>query len=318
MSRQDTTILLRAVAIAAVVFGHFGLQPLSGGALYLLALAGYNFVKFTIPKISQSGKIQQLAEPLLRYGWKLYLPTGLYILVITVLTNQFSWTPLLMLTEIINPRGGGISYWFIEVLLQVYLVFGVTLIVAPKVRSVMLANPFRFFATATIGFFVIRLGVMAFFLEAHPNQLEFLRWPHLLAFAYFVGAMLAVSKTRAQKIVSTATVAAICAESLFTSFGDDFTLLFIGLVLTLWVPTISIPKVTVPLVNNLAFSSLFIYLSHFQVRSIFQDRMTTVPTLVQVALALALGVAMTKVWKARHSIYEYLAPANSEPLKRWA
>ncbi len=316
MSRQDTTILLRAVAITAVVLGHFGLQPYSGGALFLLALAGFNFVKFTIPKISDT--TGNLAEPLLRYGWKLYLPTALYIFGISFLTGQLSWTPLLMLTEALEPGAGGIGYWFIEVLLQIYLVFGLILIFAPKVRQVMLRTPFKFFATATITFFIVRLLVLTFVIGAHPNELEFLRLPHLLAFTYFVGAMAAVAQTSTQKVITSATIGAICAESLFTSFGDDFTVFFFGMLIVLWLPTISLPKVIVPTVNTLAFSSLFIYLSHFQVESVFEDRFTFVPAEVQALIALGVGIAMTKAWKSRLAIYEYLVPTKSEPLKRWA
>lgn len=318
MSRQDVTVFLRAIAIAAVVFGHFGLQPLSGGALYLLALAGYNFVKFTVPKLNTSSSNKHLAEPLLRYGWKLYLPTALYIAGIFVLTHQFSWTPLLMITEIVEPESGGISYWFIEVLLQVYLFFGLILIVSQRIRKLMLDRSFAFFTTAAVGFFIVRLATMTFILEQHPNQLAGIRLPHLLAFTYFVGAMIAVAKTRRQKLLATATVTAICAESLLTSFGDDFTVLFFGLLLTLWLPEIKVPRVSVPIINSLAFSSLFIYLSHFQVSPVFEGNSLGVPVLAQVIIAFVLGIGLTKAWKSRQAAYEYLLPANAEPLKRWA
>ena len=58
-----------------------------------------------------------------------------------------------------------------------------------------------------------------------------------------------------------------------------------GIGLLLWSPTLPVPRLLVPVLGVLASSSLYIYLTHFQVYQ------ATAYPLVNLALSLGLGVA---------------------------
>ena len=67
-TRLDTSVVLRAVAILAIVGTHANLWTVVGGAHVLLAVAGWNFARFQLAAPTRSGRLRHGAH-LARARW---------------------------------------------------------------------------------------------------------------------------------------------------------------------------------------------------------------------------------------------------------
>lgn len=303
---MDVSLLLRAFSIFAIVASHFGLIHLTGGALYLIALSGFNFIKFTQPKLGFNSDRAETFNDLsflkkyYRFVRKLAVPTVLYLIVLYLALGEFHFFGLFLISNFMGPNyAGGLSYWFIEVLLQIYVVFSIVLMIKP-VRMAMTINSFKFFTFFSVISFAFAIACEWVYDSSHLLG----RLPHLMLYIFSAGALVACSKTISQKILTSFIVTAMTADSLIHSFGDSQTVLFVGLMLTIWVPTISIPKIVSIPIKYMALSSLFIYLSHFQTRSLVRKFLEDPHPAISVTAAIIVGIAMASLWKRREDMLQ--------------
>jgi hypothetical protein len=73
----------------------------------------------------------------------------------------------------------------------------------------------------------------------------------------------------------------------FFGEGQREAVVGVGVLLLVWVPQLSVPRVAVPVISRLAAASLYIYLTHWQVYPTLVDRVGSVP-----ALAVSVGVGL--------------------------
>lgn len=300
-AKYELTIFLRAASIFAIVAGHFDFVSLGGGAYYLIALSGYNFMRFTFPKLgfvaNRPETIDSYAflKPYYGFVFKIFVPTFLYLCLVYIVLGKFYLSGLFLFSNFFGHEyTGGLSYWFIEVLLQIYVILSFFLI-SKSLKRLFVSNNYWFLFCASILCYVISLVCK----QIWDTEYLYNRLPHLLIYMFFVGALCYCSNTIKKSTLTTILVTALCADQLLNNFGEMITLFYFGVVATIWIEEIYFPKILFRPINILAMSTLFIYLCHFQARSLLQKLVADPPSGLSVLFALIVGCVFASGWKNR-------------------
>ncbi len=118
----ETNVVLRAVAIVAVVGTHANLLTLLGGAHLLLALAGFNLARFALGDVTRRERVRRL----LTGAARVVVPAVLWIGGTALLLGAYPWQTALLVNGFLGPPGWtepAWHHWFVEAL--VLLVLGV-------------------------------------------------------------------------------------------------------------------------------------------------------------------------------------------------
>ena len=297
----DTTIILRALSIVAIVAGHFHVGFFVGGAFFLIALAGFNFVRYTLPKINldepNGFSLTHFFSTYFNFVKKIIIPTCLYLTFVYVVLGEFHVYGLLLVSNFIGPGyANGLSFWFIEVLIQIYIVFSLIFLFYP-LRNFLRKNTFIFFLSITILSYLFR--TMSLLLFDTSDLLN--RLPHLMLYMFAIGGTIALSDSISKKLITSCLVVFVSLQPLITNFGDKYSFLFFSCLAILWMPVVTVPKLLANIFRVIAMSSLFIYLVHFQARSMLQKVWTNPPPLVSVVFAIFVGITCSYLWKRRKS-----------------
>ncbi|WP_394143342.1 hypothetical protein [Vibrio atypicus] len=309
LEKVDVSLLLRAISIFSIVAGHFHWIGVPGGAYYLIFLSGFNFILFTSPKVSclnytsKSFNSSEFYSTYFSFVWKIILPTLLYTIFLFLFLDVFYPASIILISNFIAPMyGEGLSFWFIEVLLQIYLLFAI----------VFYTNKYWFwFKKYAYESFLI-LFVLFFFISLICRLVwdtsELLdRLPHLMLYIFLAGSVTALSKSFKKKILTTFVLSLILLDIFVFGFNSRIIFLYLGALMTIWLPYILMPKVFSKVVFYSAISSLFIYLTHFQTLSLLgKISMDQYPG-VNVFAAFSVGVLITQIWKRREKIFYILS-----------
>ncbi|MEO6317265.1 MAG: AMP-dependent synthetase, partial [Acidimicrobiales bacterium] len=116
--------------------------------------------------------------------------------------------------------------------------------------------------------------------------------PHNIVWIFAIGWVAA----EARSAPSRALLSAVILATVPGYFGEPWRELFVavGLLMVVWVPTITLPRSLVPIIGRVAAASLYIYLTHWQVFPPLRDRFGPSAALVG---ALAAGVL---AWTVTH------------------
>lgn len=271
---QETSIVLRAVAILTIVSTHIGLIQWPGTAHILMALAGYNFARFQL-----GGERLHRLRHQLRSLARVVVPTVAFIAaVMLVAGDKFHYTTanLFLLNTIMGPAGwtDAWHFWFIEVL--VYVLVGVSALLAiPWVHRAEKRFPLVF-PVALVG-----VGLL-FRYNLVPFDILHTR-PVLWLFA--LGWAIARARTWPQRL-ALSILAALTLPGFFDNPSREATVLA-GILLIAWIPAIPLPRVLHCTVGAVASASLYIYVTHWVV---FPDFKENQPELA-LALSVAVGIA---------------------------
>jgi len=277
LATMESSVALRAAAIVLIVGSHADLFELWGGAHLLLGIAGYNFGRFCLTPVSHRERVRHLRTTI---AW-IAVPSVLWIAVALLLTDDYTWTNLLLANKFLGPYDSMTAgrLWFIEVLVWTLIALAL-LLCLPQVDRLERRQPFVF----AFAFVVIGLALRYDLLRMHPGGGA---WFTVLTFWFFaIGWAAAKASTTLQRIL----VSVVLAVALIGYF-DAFTRTMIvlgGLLLVIWLPTIRFPSALTALVGVLAEASLYTYLVHYQVYALFPGH----PAL-GVAASLAVGVLLT-------------------------
>lgn len=283
----ETPVFMRAVAIAAVVAGHFGLIAFGGATSALFFIAGHSFGRFQIPAVLRQDSI----APTLNLVALIAVPTVLYSLLIQTAFATPEPLTLLMLGNLLGPDvAEGMSYWFVDVLVQCLLVLAV-LLALPPVRRAIRERPFECACLAVGGSVVLRYAIGAVW-ETDPL---YDRVVHEKLWLLALGWCLAQAESWRQRILATAFTLAVLGIDMMD--GALRPLTAAAFIVILAVPRIPIPTIVATMVTRVAAGSLFIYLTHFQFSSV-ADRLAGPlnSDLAAFALALVGGVMVHLAW----------------------
>lgn len=306
LNRCDVSIILRAFSIFAIISGHLDLVHLTGGAYYLITLSGLNFVRFTLPKFKFNTASDESLNGLTflkhyyRFLLKIIIPTCLYLILLHIALGNFHVYGLLLVSNFIGATyDGGLTYWFIEVLVQIYLLFSLLLMIK-YFRVKMTNRPYEFFMALLFAAYAVSFLCAHFFDTSHLYN----RLPHLLFYLFALGALTAYSNTPFKKSLTTIALVLVSVKPLVQNFGGSETFMFFALLATIWLPYVQVPKLLLKPINLIATSTLFIYLSHFQAASLIRKLIENPSPLLTTIFALIVGVIMSACWKNRFLVLE--------------
>ena len=270
----ETSVALRAIAIILVVGTHMQLFALSGGAHLLLGVAGFNFARFQLTDAGRLDRLRQICGGIARVA----VPSMTWIGAAFLVTDDYRPSTVLLLNSLVGPDDGRIEwhFWFIEAL--VYILVGLAAVLAiPGVDRVERRFPFAFpLALMALGL-VSRYDV--FGLDARYDLPT-----AVVAFWLFA---LGWAAARAGGVRHRLVVTAAAAATIPGFFGQPQreALIMAGLALLIWVPTVPSVGPLNRLVGVVAGSSLYIYLTHWQVFPLLDEW-----PLLALAASLAVGV----------------------------
>ncbi|MFC7485512.1 AMP-binding protein [Knoellia sp. CPCC 206453] len=249
----ETSVVLRALAIALIVLTHAGVLEVRGGAHVLLAVAGYAFARFQLSDAERSDRVAHILESITRIA----LPSAVWIGVIVVIDERFSWWNAALLTSV----GGGAGhiqwrYWFVEAL--VHLLAGLAvLLCVPAIDRLERARPFAFPLGLALAGLVFRFGLVG--VGSHHENGR----PAMVLWLFALGWAMARADRTWQRVLLTAYVA-VAVPGFFGTPSREL-VIAAGLLTLLWVRSICVPAFLVPVLVPLASASLFIYLVQFEV-----------------------------------------------------
>jgi acyl-CoA synthetase (AMP-forming)/AMP-acid ligase II len=274
--RLDTTVLLRAIAIVAIVGSHADLFTLMGGAHVLLAVAGYNLARFALGEADRVSRCRQIMVGVAQVA----VPSAAFIAAVALVSGDYDWPTAAFLNGALGSDSwtADWQFWFLEALIWCSLgLAGVNAI--PAFDRLERNRPFSTAYAVLLAALVVRFTWVG--LEAGPTERYTIG---VVAWCVALGWVFARAETVPQRLL---TIAA-AAIGFLGFFGDPTreALILGGVALLGAAPSIRVPRLAAAPLGVLAGSSLFVYLTHWQV---YPHLEPTSPLLALVA-SLAVGI----------------------------
>lgn len=293
---HDLPTLLRFLAITLIVAGHFGLFNYGGGgAALLMVIVGYNIATFKLPKVIKTGNIQPFAVMIL----KVAIPTIAYTIILHLIFGPLRYQEIFLISNYFSDRHpNGFAYWFIEVYIQIQLIL-LLLLAIPIVKKTIQKH-----TKPTVYTFAILSVILFIISESIWDNSELYRrlpWLMLWLVAFGIAARYA-SNIYEKCIISLIFITAT------TIFYDSINWLLVISVTTLvFNPPLKLPNLIKKPIYFIAAGSLFIYLTHFQSKSVVELVIPSSP-IINILTALILGASIFYIYN--NSINKILFSKN--------
>jgi amino acid adenylation domain-containing protein len=305
----DTPMLIRAVSIFLVVAGHFSLIKYAGGATAaLFAVSGFLFGGLQLPEAVEA----RSARPVWRVFAGLLLPTFLYttaLFTAKLVTGQNPdpSSPLLYgnfrdYSQLQPPDWGGNEFylWFVDCILQILLIVGVSIMVLARWRFLGLDRfgvALLLFGIGCVGRFLLPGFWFPGFFEHGARPMEMLLYlPSTHLPTFMLGALAASAATwpRRWLVVALTLPYALASSQLYYLNSGLF--IATAVILMMFVRRVTTPRLFSRLVYILSGASLFIYLTHFQWGVILRWMNAEQEPAFQVLFAMVGGILAWTVW----------------------
>jgi len=266
----DTEIVLRALAIAAIVFNHAhdfthsGSFGSGGGMTILMMLSGYSFARFTL----EASAIDRASAKALRFGWKLFWPSALLVMFYFVARRQFNLAELLFVSNWLSVNRISIfPVWYIQVIVQMML--GLALLFwIPWVRESFRTRPL---ASAVCVFLLA--GATRYAFPAFVWDTAYLRHqlPHLFLWNFSLGWVIysCLGSHQAARTPATITLALGCLLVgmliAWSPSRSDFWLLGLAGAAFILISRVRLPAMLGRIAWLLSQATFVIFLTHRQV-----------------------------------------------------
>jgi acyl-CoA synthetase (AMP-forming)/AMP-acid ligase II len=256
LARVDTTVVLRALAICAVVSTHMRLRFVPGGAHILLAVVGFNLARFMMPIESTRDRVRSGLRTVARVA----VPTVVWVWCAWFLGASYGIGTVLLLNNYIGPpghRGDHWHFWFIEVFVHLILIV-TALLAVPSIRR--LERRFQYaFPLVLFGFAMLLQMEWAWMGDWYNIRFR----THSIAFFFVLGWLIQRSDTTRKRFATSA----LCIVSIADFFDYAPREWFIGVCLVglVWLREAPVPRLVVRPVAILASASMWILISHFTV-----------------------------------------------------
>jgi len=255
-SKIEAGILLRCLAIIAVVSHHAGVTLVKGGATLLMIIAGYNYMRFQLPKQLAGDTFSVVKSLFINILAPYWLFLGLYL---TLKGHPINAYDMLLISSSIFPKLDYVPFqvWFIQVLIQSIILFSLPLLFKIT-RDWIADNQTLYIVLFALFLFAARVvdGMLDFgtVYNLQGGQFSWVAW------LFGLGAIIFVLQGRHKILLLSV---AVIASVIFYS-PDYSRILFIslGTALLLWLPNIKVPRFSLSLIQAVSASSLFIYMLH--------------------------------------------------------
>ena len=293
MAVMETPLVLRALAIVLITGTHANLLNAQGGAHLLLGIFGFNLARFQFADVSRQSRVRNL----LRTAGQVSVPAVLWIGAVAVVGGGYEPATVFLLNGVLG-EGDQWSvqwqYWFLEA--AVWTVIGLVLVFAiPQLDRLERRYPF-----AVAGSFVVLALALRLLLTGsiQADSIERYSLPVVL-WLIALGWLIARATEVKRRMLTTAAIL-LTVPGFFGDPGRE-AIVAAGLLLLLWMPTILVPRVLVPVLGVVASASLFIYLVHWQVYPALEEEFPLLATLA----SFAVGIL---VWRAYAILAGWFAP----------
>ncbi|MFE1291349.1 AMP-binding protein [Streptomyces sp. NPDC058751] len=280
----ETGIALRAVGIVLIVGSHVQVFSIKGFAHILIGVAGYNFARFQLTGAARRERVRHLWRSIARIA----VPSMVWITGAVVLTDFYDPANAVLLNTLLSQGNDRFdwAYWFVEALVY-YLIVLAALMAVPFLdrleRRYAFGVPLVLTAVGLVGRYDL-LGLAS----ARP-QLS----PSVVFWLFALGWAAARAGTVRQRALLTA-VLLLTVPGLFQDQFLRTALVIAGLGLLIWVPTLPSVGPLSALAGVLASSSLYIYLTHYQVYPYLQEDFPLTALLASLVLGVAYAVVVTR------------------------
>lgn len=298
----ETGIALRAIGIVLIVSSHIPVFLVQGGAHVLLGVAGFNFARFHLTDAPRRERVRGLARSILRVA----VPSMLWIAFALALTGEYDLANVVLANSLLEQDNSHPEwrYWFVEAL--VYFLTALTALLAvPLLDRAERRSPFGF-ALGLVG-----LGVIGRYDPLGLAHVRFHLSPTVVFFLFALGWAAARARTAPQRLWLTA-VLLLTVPGLFPA-GQPLRTSFVvaGLALLIWIPVLPSLDLVNRVAGVLAGSSLYIYLTHFQVYPHIRDYSPVLALVVSLAFGVLYGAASTHLMRR---VPEWLAKGRPRRL----
>ncbi|MEV6960309.1 AMP-binding protein [Streptomyces sp. NPDC051207] len=281
----ETGIALRAAGIVLIVGTHIKIFDIKGFAHILICVAGYNFARFQLTDAERPERVRQLWRSIARIA----VPSMVWITGAVLLTDALDPANALLLNSLVDQGDDRFdwAYWFVEALVHFLLALAV-LMAVPLLdrleRRHAFGVPLALVAVGLVGRYDL-LGLAS----ARP-QLS----PTVVFWLFALGWAAARAVTARQRALLTA-VLLLTVPGLFHDQPLRTTLVIAGLALLIWTPTLPSLGPLNALAGILASSSLYIYLTHYQVYPYLQEDFPFTALFASLALGIGYAAVVTRV-----------------------
>jgi acyl-CoA synthetase (AMP-forming)/AMP-acid ligase II len=282
-ARLDTSVALRAIAIVLIVGSHADLFVAQGGAHLLLAAFGFNLARFQL-----SGRPGRRSTGLLRSVAQFAIPAVVWIGAVAMISGSYRLTTVFLLNGFLPGDGrwhAQWDFWFLE--LAVWSMLGLAALCAVRrVDRLERAHPFGF----ALAFLGVALAVRFAVTGVEAGLVERYTLPAALWLIALGWAGARATRWQQRLMLSVVTVGAT-----FGFLGNPAreAVIAVGILVLLWLPAVTLPRMLVPAVTALAGASMFIYLTHWQVFPAWEKRVPLVGTL----LSLLVGIVVWRLYR---------------------
>lgn len=257
-----TDLLIRALAILAVVVQHQTLWPTYGGAAAMVVLIGYGLGRFQRGFLA-AGDIAGLLRPL----WKVLVPYYLILVGYALAWGQVPWVSVLLAGNLgfgdpVRQDMLPYLFWFVEAYTQLLLVLALLTLI-PNVRRLIGSAPFHFGLLLLAGAYAARL-VGPELWPLGGRQIFTLPWIfYLCAFGWCA----ATADSRSRRLAVLAAAALLMPASAYLGgnwFGAwiKYSAQFAVIAALLYLPHVRLPRAVARVVLDIARASFLIYLLH--------------------------------------------------------
>lgn len=273
----DTTVVLRAVAIFAIVGTHANLLTLFGGAHILLAAAGFNFARFQLADVPRAARVRSGLVAVARIA----VPSALFIGAVSFVTGFYTPATALFLNGLLGNDGwtDQWQFWFLEAIIWLFL--GLTALIAlPALDRLERRAPYLTAAVAVAATMALRFAWVG--VEAGPTERYTIG---VVAWCFALGWLASRSTTLPQKALVVA-AAAVGVLGLFDDLQRELIVLG-GIAALTFTTGLRVPHPVAKTLGVVASSSLFVYLTHWQVYPHLEVDHPLLATLASFAVGIA-------------------------------
>lgn len=284
----ETGVALRAMAIFCIVGSHIHVFGIKGGAHLLLALAGYNFARFHLTTTERRERIRRVWISIARVA----LPSMAWIGFVRLFSDDYTLANLLLLDSVLGPPDSktGMHFWFIEALVYI-LIAAVAVLSLPVVDRAERRFPYALpLSLAAVGL-LTRYDLLGL-----PDRT---RIPDAITvfWLFALGWAAAKAGTVRRRLAVTA-VALATVPGFFPGDPGREAIIVAGFALLVWVPALPSRERINRMAGFLATSSLYIYLTHWQIFPLIDGFSRHLAFLASLLFGVAYATAATRLMRA--------------------
>jgi len=287
----DTSVALRAIAIMFIVGTHAALFGIAGGAHLLMGVAGFNFARFHLTGAARQERTRRIARSIARVA----IASTTWIALVYLLTDDYSLANVFLLNYVFGTGGeNDWHFWFIESLVYIQLVV-LALLALPWLDRLERRWPFG------LPMAVMAIGLVTRY-ELVPGV--DLPTPAVVPWLFALGWAAAKASTGAQRLLVTVAIV-VTIPGFFGNLQRE-AVMIAGLVLLVWVSRLPSIRSLNRVAAVLAGSSLYIYLTHWQVYPLLYRTSPVLAVAVSLLVGIGYAVLVTRAtgklsarWRSR-------------------